>query len=184
MCTDHGAGSVICTHRTQAHGFTCCYNIDYVHADEHGRTISVVFSQVLGSSLRMVPVWTETRRSECHNCNFNYFIIWDFILLRASVGTIKSSQTQILLLLLPLALQPTVGFGLSNNILPFFPICHQLSPSPLHPSSFFLCSTFVTISFYCVGMLAPRQTPNLEDQGIPFCLGHHPWPVWHGRPYQ
>ena len=35
----------------------------------------------------------------------------------------------ILLLLLPLALQPTVGFGLSNNVLPFFPIYHQLSPS-------------------------------------------------------
>ena len=33
------------------------------------------------------------------------------------------------LLLLPLALQPTVGFGLSNNVLPFFAICHQLSPS-------------------------------------------------------
>jgi hypothetical protein len=32
-------------------------------------------------------------------------------------------------LLLPLALQPAVGFGLSNNIFPFFPICHQLSPS-------------------------------------------------------
>jgi len=26
----------------------------------------------------------------------------------------------LLLLLLPLALQPTVGFGLSNNVLPFF----------------------------------------------------------------
>jgi hypothetical protein len=36
---------------------------------------------------------------------------------------------RILLLLLPLALQPAVGFGLSNNILPFFPICHRLSPS-------------------------------------------------------
>jgi hypothetical protein len=34
-----------------------------------------------------------------------------------------------ILLLLPLALQPTVGFGLANNILPFFSICHQLSPS-------------------------------------------------------
>jgi hypothetical protein len=29
----------------------------------------------------------------------------------------------------PLALQPAVGFGLSNNIPPFFPICHQLFPS-------------------------------------------------------
>jgi len=33
------------------------------------------------------------------------------------------------ILLLPLALQPTVGFGLSNNTSPFFPIYHQLSPS-------------------------------------------------------
>ena len=31
--------------------------------------------------------------------------------------------------LLPLALQPTVGFALSNIILPFFAICHQLSSS-------------------------------------------------------
>ena len=33
------------------------------------------------------------------------------------------------ILLLPLPLQPTVGFDLSSNVLPFFPICHQLSPS-------------------------------------------------------
>jgi hypothetical protein len=53
-------------------------------------------------------------------------------------------------LLLPLALQPTVGFGLSKKILPFFPISHQLFPSSLNPSSFFLFSTFVTISFFTV----------------------------------
>ena len=46
----------------------------------------------------------------------------------------------LLLLLLPLALQPTVGFDLSNNVLPFFPICHQLSP-PSH-------SQHLKISFY------------------------------------
>ena len=34
-----------------------------------------------------------------------------------------------LLLLLPLALQPAVGLGLSNNTSPFVPICHQLCPS-------------------------------------------------------
>ena len=33
------------------------------------------------------------------------------------------------LLLLPLALQPAVGFGLSNNTSPFVPVCHQFSPS-------------------------------------------------------
>jgi hypothetical protein len=67
-----------------------------------------------------------------------------------------------------------VVFGLSSNILTFFPICHQLSQSSLNLPSFSLCSTFVTIRFYCVGLLAPSQTPNLEDQVIPFCLGHHP----------
>ena len=42
---------------------------------------------------------------------------------------IKSYGPNILLLLLPLELQPTVGFGLLNNVLPFFSICHQHSPS-------------------------------------------------------
>jgi len=40
-----------------------------------------------------------------------------------------SSPYFLLLLLLPLALQPIVGFGLSNNVPPLCPICHQLSPS-------------------------------------------------------
>jgi hypothetical protein len=34
-----------------------------------------------------------------------------------------------LTLLLPLALHPAVGFGLSNNTSPFVPIYHQFSPS-------------------------------------------------------
>ena len=50
------------------------------------------------------------------------------------------------ILLLPLALQPTVGFGLLNNVLPFFPICHQLSPSShshhLKISFYFLFPSF------------------------------------------
>jgi hypothetical protein len=51
----------------------------------------------------------------------------------------------------------------------------------VHPASFPL--GFVTF-YYKVGLLTPSPTPNLEDQGIIFCLDHHPWPVWHGRPYQ
>jgi len=35
----------------------------------------------------------------------------------------------LIFLLLPLALQPTVGFGLLNSVLPFFPICRHLCPS-------------------------------------------------------
>jgi len=27
-------------------------------------------------------------------------------------------------------------------------------------------------------------TPDLDDQGISFCPGHHRWPFWHEKPYQ
>ena len=54
--------------------------------------------------------------------------------------------------LLPLALQPTVGFGLSNNFLPFFPICHQLSPSS-H-------SQHLKISFYFLFPSFPGSSPS------------------------
>ena len=42
---------------------------------------------------------------------------------------------------------------------------------------------FVTIFFYGVRLLTSCPNPNVEGQSIPFCLGHHPWPVCHGRPY-
>ena len=52
----------------------------------------------------------------------------------------------LLVVFLPLAQQPTVGFGLSNNVLPFFPICDQLSPSShsqhLKISFYFLLPSF------------------------------------------
>ena len=44
---------------------------------------------------------------------------------------------------------------------------------------------FHNSSFFSgVGLLAPRPTPSLEDQGISFCLGHHLRPVQQGWPYQ
>jgi len=55
-------------------------------------------------------------------------------------------------LLLPLALQPTVGYGLSNNGLLFFPICHQLSPSS-H-------SQHLKISFYFLFPSFPGSSPS------------------------
>ena len=55
--------------------------------------------------------------------------------LLAVVNTVIS-----FLLLILLALQPAVGFGLSNNTSPFFPIYHQPSP----PSY----SQHLKISFY------------------------------------
>jgi hypothetical protein len=85
----------------------------------------------------------------------------------------RLQDTCIYLLLLPLALQPAVGFGLSNNILPFFPICHQLSPSS-NLSSFFLCSTFVTISFLLCGVVSPTPNPQSGGPGYPFLSGSSP----------
>jgi len=40
----------------------------------------------------------------------------------------------------------------------------------------------ITGFLYQLQPLSP--TPNLEDQDIPFCLGHHLHRGWHGRPYQ
>ena len=72
----------------------------------------------------------------------------------------------------------------------FYAATAQLWPWPLQSSTsriFFLFRgfgwSFVTNMCYWVGLFAPRLTPNLEDQSIPFCLGHHLWPVWRGRPY-
>jgi hypothetical protein len=49
-------------------------------------------------------------------------------------------------LLLPLALQPAVGFGLSNNTSPFFLIYHQLSPSS-HSQHLMISFLFFSPSF-------------------------------------
>ena len=50
------------------------------------------------------------------------------------------------LLFLPLALQPAVGFGLSNNTSPFVPIYHQLSPSS-HSQHLKISFHFFSLSF-------------------------------------
>jgi len=49
-------------------------------------------------------------------------------------GLNYNKRLLLMLLLLPLALQPAVGFGLSNNTSPFFPIYHQLSPPSTLPA--------------------------------------------------
>ena len=71
------------------------------------------------------------------------------------------------LLLLPLALQPTVDFGLSNNVLPFVPICHQLSPSS-H-------SQHLKISFYFLFPSFPGSSPSSRPfQFLSEDLSGHP----------
>ena len=55
---------------------------------------------------------------------------------------------------------------------------------PLIPFSISSYSSFVTMKFYMIGLLTLCPTPNLEDQGVSFCQGHHLRPVWHWKPYQ
>ena len=64
----------------------------------------------------------------------------------------QDNRLILLLLLLPLALKPAVGFGLSNNTSPFSPIYHQLSPSS-H-------SQHLKISFYSFSPSFPGSTSS------------------------
>ena len=89
------------------------------------------------SALRLQKV-----KLKCATVNFKLNVFFFFFF----------PQAKLLLLLRPLALQPTVGFGLSNNVLPFFPICHQLSPSS-H-------SQHLKISFYSLFPAFPGSSPS------------------------
>jgi hypothetical protein len=122
----------------------------------------------------IIEAYKSTDLWMCLSCSHCFYWLYETVFWNFSDSQICGLSDERYLSVLQCALQPTVDFGLSNNILSFFPICHQLSPSSLNLSSFFLCSTSITISFYCVGLLAPCQTPNLEDQGIPFGLGSSP----------
>jgi hypothetical protein len=87
---------------------------------------------------------------------------------------LHSLHPSILLLLLRLAVQPTVGFGLSNNILPFFP---HLSPTLsifVKSIQLFLLSTYVTISFLVCGVVSPTPNPQPGGPGYPFLSGSSP----------
>jgi hypothetical protein len=64
-----------------------------------------------------------------------------------------------------LALQPTIGFSLLSNFLPFRPFLFSMRAVQFH-----LLSSSQRFSFYRAGLSALRPIPNLEDQGIPFCV--------------
>jgi len=76
-------------------------------------------------------------------------------------------DTKSLLLLLRLALQPAVGFGLLNNTFPFLPIYHQLSPSS-H-------SHHLKISFYFFSPSFPGSSSSSHPfQFLSKYLSGHP----------
>jgi hypothetical protein len=55
-----------------------------------------------------------------------------------------------------LALQPYVDLSIFQNCYPVFAILEASQQN-----------------IFGVGLSAPRPGPNLEDQSIPICLGHH-----------
>jgi hypothetical protein len=57
-------------------------------------------------------------------------------------------------------------------------------PWPPQPSSSFgaLLEVSRQIQVLRGGVVSPTPNPNLEDQGVPFCLGHHLRPVGMGAP--
>jgi len=83
----------------------------------------------------MHPGGLLTRKTSCNTlkeimlcmwCDFNQTTSLEHL---AAFTHIVSFSARHMPLLLPLALQPAVGFCLSNNTSPFFPILHQLFPS-------------------------------------------------------
>jgi hypothetical protein len=67
------------------------------------------------------------------------------------------------------------------------PLLYQLKPAQDiliygvgYPKQYFRLRSIAGFLY----QLQPHSpTPNLEDQGIPFGLGHHLGRDWHGRPY-
>ena len=92
-------------------------------------------------------LWNSTFEVLSKTCRKFYF---QYNVTRIT-GTSHEGRCTLMMLLLQLALQPTVGFGLSNIVLPFFPICHQLSPSS--PSQ------HLKISFYFLFPSFPGSFP-------------------------
>jgi len=82
-----------------------------------------------------LPEWWHDSVETCRSVIICVMIVYLLVIVQYKkkygirVFFEKSVALILLLLHLPLALQPTVGFSLSNDVLPLFPICHQLSPS-------------------------------------------------------
>jgi len=79
----------------------------------------LVFTKIL--MLKIIYFCIKTEHILHKHVSLQHFLRWRTIKMFAMLSLLP-------ILLLLLAPQPTVSFGLSNNVLPFFPICRQLSP--------------------------------------------------------
>jgi hypothetical protein len=95
--------------------FSAASWIDWVMREE--------FPEAVRQMVNWLHMSTFCKPGDRMSLNSNRQEVKKFIL--SSVRWTHNLWRKFLLLLLPLALQPAVGFGLLNNFLPHFPICHQ-----------------------------------------------------------
>ena len=83
--------------------------------------------------LKMCPCFSNRFQDKIHNAKriviiqtWNIFILMHVPRILYSLLSRPTNVQHIYVYLLPLALQPAVGFGLLHNIVPFFSVCHQL----------------------------------------------------------
>ena len=124
------------------------------------------------------PLWALA----CRKRSFNFFLSATNSLHLPTPSTWRSSSTSSfhLFLGLPFLLVPSSFFQVFTMICTFH-VARVISvyllsfrPSSFHLSSFFFCSTFVTISFFLLGGVL-RPTPNPQPvPGYPFVSGSAP----------
>jgi hypothetical protein len=116
-------------------------------AEEATKTFSLFpYHKVCSNSHRGSSGLYERTRGEHAN---RQTTIWSIHIVSCEKCKLNPCLKTDILLLLPLALQPIVGFGLSKNAPQFFPIYRQLSPSSQ--------SHHLNITFYFFSPSFPGQ---------------------------
>jgi hypothetical protein len=112
--------------------------------------------------------------------------LWHYNPFRALASLISRLHSSLFaaLLLHPLIPSSCVMFehSMYRKSIPF--PCSHVVVYLLVPSEASLRFSELRFFFSGVGSSPPRPIPNLEDQGVPFCVGRHLWPVRLGRPCQ
>ena len=137
VCTQADHGVLTQLKKQQRH---CLFPYHKVRSKSH-RWSSGLYGRTRGKHANSQTTIWSTHTISCEKCKLN--------------PCIKTDN-----LLLPLALQPIVGFGLSNNAPQFFTIYHQHSPSS-H-------SRHLNISFSFVSILSCAKQRKLFPKTIHF----------------
>ena len=145
-----------------------------------------IHPSIYGATAPSVP-WPPSKRASTRH-HFLLFSIFSFLIIAMHLS---GPRPPIWFLVFPLVLccrRFHLGSFLGSSH-PYVPSAKNQSLSLIAESSS-ICWTlprqlggFHNITFFSgMGLSTPCPTPNLEDQGVPFRLGHLLWPVRHGCP--